>query len=534
MVLNLQQLQKQTQRLIMTPQMQQSIQLLQLNAIELEQMAQQELLENPFLTLEEEAPAQEAGAEAPEPAADRPEAPGDGLGEHDDFSRAAEAPYDDEPVSAAPAESAEALPDAAASANGEAAADEAIPDPASLETLPEKFDEVDLNWDDYYSDSENSAYNGVHEETEERDFSEYVAAKASLNDELSWQLRCSVLEGIDFDIGEYLIGSLNEDGYLPPDIVEEAAAQFKVEPAQVERVLSILQEFDPPGICTRSLTECLLVQMRQLGSYSDLAREVLENHMVEFQKKKFHELSRVLDVDEEDLLDIYHKVCRLEPHPGRSLSKDSVQYIQPDVYVKIIDGELIIYLNEGQAGRLSVDRFYHRLMVQNKQAVTQKEREYALEKYRSALTLIKNIEKRKSTILRVTEAIMDVQRPFLDKGIEALKPLTLREVADMVGMHESTVARVTSRKYVETPQGIYPLKFFFSSSIESQGNDAVSSRSIKDKLQQIIDGENPKRPLSDQKIAEILNKQGFDIARRTVAKYREQLKILPAKYRRKT
>ncbi len=171
-------------------------------------------------------------------------------------------------------------------------------------------------------------------------------------------------------------------------------------------------------------------------------------------------------------------------------------------------------------------------MRQHAQAMSSAEREYAMEKYRAALTLIKNIEKRKSTILRVTEAIMEVQRPFLERGVEALKPLTLREVADMVSMHESTVARVTSRKYVETPQGTYPLKFFFSSSIETEGAEAVSSRVIKEKLQAIIGGEDARRPLSDQKIVELLRKDGYDIARRTVAKYREQLKILPAKYRR--
>lgn len=339
---------------------------------------------------------------------------------------------------------------------------------------------------------------------------------------------------MDAEIGEYLIGSLNEDGYLEPAVIDEAAEMFKVERAQVERVLSVIQEFDPVGIAARSLAECLLLQMKNLGSYSELARVVLEDHMIELQKKKFRELARKLKVNESDLMDLFHKVSRLEPHPGRSLSTDSVQYISPDVYVKNVDGELMIYLNEGQTGRLSVDRFYQRLMRQQAKALTAQEREYALEKYRSALTLIKNIEKRKSTILRVTEAIMEVQRPFLDKGIEELKPLTLREVADMVGMHESTVARVTSRKYADTPQGLFPLKFFFSSGIDSDGADAVSSRAIKDKLHQIISGENSKKPLSDQKIAEMLNKEGFDIARRTVAKYREQLKILPAKYRRQT
>ena len=550
MALNLQQLQKQTQRLIMTPQMQQSIQLLQLNAIELEQMTQQELLENPFLTLEEDKPAaettdgeredfmevREADASPEPPPLNDWDEPGGGESLGDIPLPAAET-FDDALAGdedRLPADSYDQAEHPETSAAAGEDADELGLDAPLIEKAPEQFEEVDLNWDEFYSDSESTTYAGTREDTEERDFSEYVAAKTSLNDELNWQLRCSVLEGIDLEIGEYLIGSLNDDGYLPPECVAEAAEAFGVEVERVEHVLSVIHELDPPGIAARSLTECLLIQMKILGSYSELARDVLENHMVEFQKKKFRELARQVDADEDALIELYHKVCRLEPHPGRSLTSDSVQYIHADVYVKIIDGELMIYLHEGQTGRLSVDRFYHRLMKQRQSAMTPKEKEYALEKYRSALTLIKNIEKRKSTILRVTEAIMEVQRPFLDKGIEMLKPLTLREVADMVGMHESTVARVTSRKYAETPQGIFPLKFFFSSSIDSAGQDAVSSRSIKDKLEQIIGGENQKKPFSDQKIAEILNKQGFDIARRTVAKYREQMKILPAKYRRQT
>lgn len=521
----------------MTPQMQQSIQLLQLNTIELEQLAEQELLENPFLSIEDESPDNPE----PEPSKDAP-------------AEAAEATTPDlepaetpEPASAAESALERELdktsdnneildkPSSSTPSEGEILTEDPSVTPPEMEAVPEQFDQVDLNWDDYYSDSENATYSGNgREDAEEHDFTEYTPSKTSLGEQLQWQLRCSSLDGQQAEIGEYLIGSLDEDGYLEPMVVQETAEAFNVEPAVVEHVLSVIQELDPVGIAARTLPECLLLQMKNLGSYSDLARVVLEEHMVEFQKKKFRDLGRKLKVNEADLLELFKKVSRLEPHPGRSMSKDSVQYISPDVYVMNIDGELMIYLHEGQTGRLSVDRFYQRLMRQQAKALTQQEREYALEKYRSALTLIKNIEKRKSTILRVTEAIMEVQRPFLDKGIEALKPLTLREVADMVGMHESTVARVTSRKYADTPQGLFALKYFFSSAIDSHGADAVSSRSIKDKLHQIIDNENPKKPFSDQKIAEQLNASGFDIARRTVAKYREQLKILPAKYRRQS
>ena len=224
----------------------------------------------------------------------------------------------------------------------------------------------------------------------------------------------------------------------------------------------------------------------------------------------------------------------MEPHPGRSHSKDPILYITPDVTVKLIDGELTIFVNEGRSGNLSVSRLYRRMLRAQEGALNKEEKAYAVEKFRGALMLIKNIEKRKSTILRVTEAIMKVQREYLDKGVEALKPLTLREVADIVGMHESTIARVTSKKWVDTPQGTHLLKYFFSSAIRSSGavGGSVSSRAIKDKLPGLIEEEDPKKPLSDQKIADILKVDGYDIARRTVAKYREQLKILPAKLRK--
>lgn len=526
MALNLQQLQKQTQRLVMTPQMQQSIQLLQLNSIELEQLAQQELLENPFLELDEEQSEDDAEP-TPENAGENDDASAD-----QDAEDPGEAPAESSPEPEPPRDTSSELKTPDPPDPG----DDVAQDPARLESEPETFDNVDVDWEEFYYDSENPTYFGTREpDAEESDFSEYVANRTNLSDYLLWQLHCSSLEGRDVEIGEFLIGSMDEDGFLTPDVLDDAAAYFHIGREQVERVLHVLQEFDPPGVAARSLAECLLNQMKALGSYSELARRLLEEYMDEFQRKKFRELARKLGVDEHQIIELSHKICRLEPHPGRSISGDSVQYINPDVYVRQIDGELMIYLNEGQTSRLSVNQFYRRMLREKRNSLTQAEREYSTEKFRSALTLIKNIEKRKSTILRVTEAIMDVQHGFLEKGVSALKPLTLREVADMVGMHESTVARVTSRKYAETPQGLFPLKYFFSSSIESAGGaEAVSSRAIKEKLQQIIDAENPAKPLSDQKIADLLKHQGFDIARRTVAKYREQLKILPAKYRRQS
>lgn len=534
MALSLQQVARQSQRLIMTPQMQQSIQLLQMNAIELEQLTQTELLENPFLQLEEDradgSEEFQSNGKAPKESEAPPEPQGDSqvaAGTSDDFLKETgpEASAGEEPPPPSYDDTGSSNP---ATEISESASDTT----ATLEEKPELFAEVDVNWEDFYEGAENRTYTREPDE-EEHDFSEYTAAKMSLYEQLMWQLRVCALMGKEADIGEYLIGCIDEDGYIDVSCMNEAAEKFEVELPVVERVLSVLQEFEPIGIAARTSAECLLLQLKALGTYTETARVVMENHFEALQRKKFKEIAKEVGASEDEIVDLYHKVGRLEPKPGRSYSKEPIQYITPDVYVKLIDGELTIFLNEGSSGHLSINRLYRRLLRMQEKALTREEKAYAMEKFRGALMLIKNIEKRKSTILRVTEAIMEVQREFLTKGVEVLKPLTLREVADMVGMHESTIARVTSSKYVETPQGLFPLKYFFSSSIESSNaGGAVSSRSIKDKLGALVEGENPKRPLSDQKIVEILNKEGFDIARRTVAKYRDQLKILPAKLRR--
>jgi RNA polymerase sigma-54 factor len=542
MALSLQQVQKQTQRLIMTPQMQQSIQLLQMNTIELEQLTQAELLENPFLELDDEkagstdegayeeideAPTQAEREESPREAdaEDRAEAGGEDM--FTGVEREVEAVIGSE-------ESPE--PAVEPVAQGESAGVEETPEPPTVEEAPEKFEDVDLNWEDVYEGNEGRSYSSRGEE-EEREFTEYTAAKESLYDHLLREVHLSSLDGRRAEIGEYLVGGIDDNGYLNESAVGEAARQFGVPVEEILSVLSVIQEFEPAGVGARTPAECLLLQMKALGSYSELAREVLEQHFEPLQRRKFKEIARKIDgASEKEIVEIHHKVSRLDPKPGRAYSKDAIQYIIPDVFVKIIDGEVIIYLEEGSSGHLSINRLYRRLLRLQEKALTKEEKAYALEKFRGALMLIKNIEKRKSTILKVTEAIMQIQRDFLDKGVSALRPLTLREIAEMVGMHESTIARVTSKKYVETPQGLFPLKYFFSSGIASSNGteDSVSSRAIRDKLAALIAREDPKKPLSDQRLAQMLNDGGYTIARRTVAKYREQLKILPAKLRRQS
>ncbi len=659
MALHLRQDQRLQQRLIMTPQMQQSIQLLQMNSMDLEQMIRDEMMENPFLEVADDEEALDSSKE--ETAAD-PETTGlednsepSGLSEQADH-----APDPDDPLelrSTAPANDTEpAYDDAADPANNAEGSDDY-----------QNFNENDVNWDEQFEDSDTVTYGSMREEVEENDFTTYTGAAESLYDTLLRQLHLSILGGEDFEIGEFIIGNLNSDGYLDctlgnqclmlgypaelvmpeiagsaenvdeylrrflaklhhgedPDaflgmkrkelflritadligrtydevapmkkeehlrrllakrlerdfeeiadtpatdlVLDTIAARMRTTADRVFDVLEVIQDFDPTGVAARDLGECLRLQCEERGIRNRLLYRILEEHLTDLQQKRFREIARSLEVSEDKVTEVFQLIATLDPRPGRSRTKDNAQYITPDVYVKKVDGKYMYFLNEGDAGRLKVASNYRRMMgkrpgrrghrgvlAQHHQqqlaqaepaplngsqsdhtpAASDEDVDYASEKYKNAVWLIRNIEKRKSTILRVTEAIMDYQKDFLDKGIEHLRPLTLRDIAERVGMHESTIARVTTKKYVETPRGLYELKYFFSSGLETDEGEAASSRSIKELLTQIIDAEDKRRPLSDQKIADILRQKGFQIARRTVAKYREQLKILPAKLRK--
>lgn len=652
MALSLQQVLRQTQKLIMTPQMQQSIQLLQLNSMELEQLIHQEMMENPFLELtddEENLATVETddGEEREAPASDGPEADS-GLSEQAASEQQREVSADDEPE--APAPKTDAIDGAVEERHDDA------PESQDFESLQQ----TDFDWDQEFSDSDTTSYTSTREDVEEHDFTTYTALAENLYDSLQRQLRLSALSGKEVDIGEFLIGNLDGDGFLdctlenqakilgyPTDLVdvrpgkesedvlrrmltrvrgkehaehirqlnrkqlvaslvahftgvtpdeamtmsrkeqlieliaarlgmpaEEIAAmrpselilltigrRLKIDPQQVYDVLEVIQDFEPTGVGARDLAECLRLQCEEQGIRNRLLYRILDDHLEDLQQKRFREIARTLDVPESKVLEVFHLISRLDPRPGQSQTKDTPRYITPDVYVKKVDGKYMYFLNEGDAGRLRIASNYRRMIIRDQQArrlaqqahtAAQAEAQaqglpqeggsgdngrssdatYAHEKYKNAVWLIKNIEKRKSTVLRVTEAIMNYQKDFLEKGIEHLRPLTLRNIAEVVGMHESTIARVTTQKYVETPRGIFELKFFFSSGLETDQGEDASSRSIKEIITQMIAAEDVKKPLSDQKIADMLKQRGINIARRTVAKYREQLKILPAKLRK--
>ena len=533
MGLSIHQSMKQTQRLIMTAQMQQAIQLLQMNSLELEQLAQQEMLENPFLELNDEESEISEGAEAAE----------EGV-----LDRAESQDSDDAVIN-------DSAPDAFdTSDQPDAMSPSADDDGGRLEeAAPEEtFDQVDADWDDIYDYNESPGVRApsIREIPEdEKDFSEYTALKVSLGEHLQWQLETSIVDKDLLVIGDYIINNINDDGYLlisdsqngvPPsiltqdadDVIRVLCADLGASEEDVRHTLRIVHSFDPAGVGARNLAECLALQLRDRKVASPLPYQIVGEHFDLFLRRKHKELARALGVTEADILQATQTLAALEPRPGRSFSVETPHYIKPDVHVDEVDGKYVCFLDDGDVGRLKINDYYRRLLQNKSMGMTDKEREYALEKFKSAQWLLKNIEKRKSTILLVTETIMEHQQDFLEKGVEHLHPLILRQIAEKVGMHESTIARVTNSKYVKTPRGIFSLKFFFSSGLETDSGEAAASRSIKEMIREIIDNETPKSPLSDQSIAEMLADRGIKIARRTVAKYREQMKILPAKMRK--
>ncbi|MCX8035666.1 MAG: RNA polymerase factor sigma-54 [Candidatus Sumerlaeia bacterium] len=524
MPLSLEQVQIQTQKLVMTPQMQLSIKLLQMNTQEMEQLARQEILENPFLELEEEEEGQDGEVESPS---------GLDAEEREPAMPADVADSSESAVGAAAGETADAVSlDLAKDDPALLDSDATVPPPPPLDSEEgaETFDQVDVEWDDYY-DEPTVSYASVREEPdEERDFTEYTASRRSLYDHLMWQLRVSALDGRRLQIGEFLIGNIDDNGYLTLS-VEEAAAQLNVPAGEVEEVLRIIQTFDPTGVGARNLAECLLIQLDSQGLKDPIYRAILTEHFEQLGQQKFREVARALNVPEEKVAEVFRNIRRCEPKPGRSITKDTPSYVEPDVVVKKVDNRYLYFLNEGDLRHLHINDYYRHLLF-TRDGLKDKEREYYRNKYRDAVWLIRNIERRKGTILRVTEAIMEYQKEFLEKGTEHLKPLTLRQIAEAVGMHESTIARVTANKYVETPRGVFPLKYFFSSSLDRDGSTAASSRSVKELIRKMVAEEDPKHPLSDSDIAKRLQAQGYAIARRTVAKYRDSLKILPANLRR--
>ena len=480
---------RQRQQLVMTPKLQQALKLLQMPAIELQQMLKQEIMENPLLE-EVEDYEEVSDEEAPEASAD------------------AESPVETEtPIEAADSEEEQAKP-----IDGEAGAET-------------------VDWDEYFNEGFDLGNSAQEEEHKEEFFEKVPVAKQSFTDTLMGQLRIATDDPTMLAIGDYLIGSLDESGYLTCDL-QEAASTFNVGLEQVDRVLELIQSFDPPGVGARNLQECLLLQLRYRGMEDSPAALIVRDHFDEFKQKKYVEIARKLRLSIQDIQDQCKLISTLDPKPGLEVVVEDPKYVIPDLVVETVDGKYVVYLNDRNIPRLRVSQHYHDELMREVRDGDSEAKEFINARLKSAKWLIQTIEQRRRTMVKVMECIVRKQRDFFDKGTAFLRPLTLQQVASEINMHESTVSRVTTNKYVQTPRGVFELKFFFSSSLGTQDGGEVSAKSAKDKIRRIIEAEGEKTPLSDQKIADMLKKDGLNIARRTVAKYREQLNILPARMRR--
>ncbi len=492
---------RQTLQLVMTPQLQQAIKLLQLSRLELNDVVRDEMLENPVLE--------------------------EGMEERDsnDSSTA-----ESESSSASPGQKEEKIA-------------ERIERSERVEEVKGDEGINEIDWEKYLENYSSYVPVGGGRERPSEDQPSYeniLSKKTSLTDHLLWQLRLSTLSEAEQEIGARLIHALNSDGYLIADdedrLAGKSAEQSIAETMdhtveEVERVISVIQNFDPIGVGARNLRESLLIQSRHLEIENGLVYAIIESHLPHLERKNFQAISRALKVSKEEVLEAVKVIAQLEPKPGRAYAEEKPAYITPDIYVYRMAAEFVIVLNEDGLPKLKISSYYRRTLANAKRG--DETRSYIQDKLKSAVWLIRSIHQRQRTIYRVTESIVKFQREFFEIGISKLKPLVLRDVAEDLGLHESTVSRVTTNKYVHTPQGIFELKFFFNSGIRRSNGEDVASESVKDKIKKIVSKEDSAKPMSDREIVDILSEQGINIARRTVAKYREMLGILPSGKRKK-
>jgi RNA polymerase sigma-54 factor len=485
---------KLSQQLVMTPQLQQAIKLLQLSRMELADVVREEILENPVL--------EDMGEGAQD--ANKAEAASIEAASGAERAGETELPVSDSAPDAAPA---------TAEVKADTRAGEAV---------------NDFDWDTYLESQSNAApmpsYKANNDDLPSIEST--LTRGASLADHLEWQLKLGHFTLEEDGIAMLVIGNLTADGYLEEplaDLAEEAGVSLDL----AESVLKRVQEFDPIGVAARSLKECLLIQARHFGVDDEVLVGMIERHLSNLEKKNFTAIAKDLNQPVEEIYEAAKVIREFDPKPGRQYTAEEPTYITPDVFIHKVGDKYFVVANDDGLPKLKISDFYRTALAGGAKA-----REYVQEKLRSAQWLIRSIQQRQRTIVKVTESILKFQREFFDKGTAYLKPLILRDVADDIGMHESTVSRVTTNKYVHTPQGIFELKYFFNSGISRTDGDDLASEAVKLKIKQIVAQESPSNPHSDQRIVELLRDQNIEIARRTVAKYREQLRILSSGKRR--
>lgn len=370
-----------------------------------------------------------------------------------------------------------------------------------------------------------------HSTSDEYSYENFVAFNYTLTEFLIEQLHFSSLKGQDAEIGRYIIENIDDNGYLSMSL-EEICSVLDVDLDSCERVLNLIHTFEPSGIGARDLNECLIIQLASLGELTDEIEFIISNRLKDLADNKYALISKDMGISIAEVQGIADLIRTLEPKPGRGFDSDnSIKYIIPDIYVEETNGEYVVSANDGSTPSLHISSYYNSL---TEEAKSDKElSNYLNNRFNSAMWLMKSIEQRKKTIYNVASAIVQFQNDFFAKGERFLKPLTLKQIAETVGVHESTVSRAINGKYMQCPRGVFELKYFFTGGILNEDGSGVSSNSIKSMIKEFVDAEDDKKPLSDSKISEMLHEKGIDISRRTVAKYRDDIGILPSSKRRR-
>lgn len=460
---------EQTQKLIMTPELRQAITVLQLSSLELAKYIEQQLQENPLLELRD-----------------------------DDAEKAAE-----------------------------------LVDKGKPEKAGEEKKEYDLDWELYFQDSSDLGFTRQERRWEQTEYSyeNFLSQAPTLSEHLLSQLFLSNCTNREQSIAEYLIGNLDDKGYIRVS-PEEVSARLKVSESEVVGVLNLIQSFDPPGVGARNLEECLMIQFNSLGIENKIVKKLIENHLEDLAKGKISRIAHELGATVQDVQKAADMLKTLDPKPGRNFANpNDNRYIIPDIVLEKVEGEYVILVNDVITPRITINSTYRSVLSKDKSCDMQTRR-FVESKLNAAVWLIRSIEQRRLTLYKVADCLVEMQRGFLDNGIKHLKPLNLKNVAERVGLHESTVSRATSNKYIQTPQGVFEMKHFFSTGLNNVAGSTTSSECIKKMLQEIIAGEDCRIPLTDQKISETFKEKGIKISRRTVAKYRDELNI-PAIGKRK-
>jgi RNA polymerase sigma-54 factor len=481
--------QRLTQSLVLSPQLQHSLALLQAPTLELKALVEQELEQNPVL---EEIAAPETELQDNKPVPEDDDAP-------------AEPPF-------------------------EAASEQGVEAP--VDDFQAEFDQLvqlDQEWHDHFSQMNVSVRQSPEEEEKRQFMFDSLTAGTSLAEALMGQVRDSNLTDEQRGIAELIIGNIDDYGYFKTT-VEELATSTSLPAEKISEVLKIIRTFDPPGVGAGDLRECLLLQLERAGRQETLEYRIVRDFMNELGKRRIPEIARVTGVPNEEVQAALARISRLEPRPGRAFLPDNDQYVLPEVFVQRSGDDYVVTTNDEQIPHLRISNTYKDLMAQGGNSAEVKN--YIRDKIRAGKFLIKSLQQRQQTILNIAREIVKRQREFMEKGVASLRPMTMAQISEVVGVHETTVSRAVSGKYMQTPQGIFEMRFFFTAGLHTAAGADISNASVKEMIAEIFKNENPARPLADQEVVKMLGEKGITIARRTVAKYRDELHILPSNLRK--